>query len=55
MVLTSPMIFAQTDGIVSVLLDPHIVPHKKFDRIGGTSSSTFADFKYGGPREICVE
>ena len=33
----------------------HIVPHKKFDRIVGTSSSTFPNFKYGGPREICVE
>ena len=33
----------------------HIVPHKKFDRVGGTSSLTFPNFKYGGPREICVE
>ena len=31
-----------------------LVRHKKFDRIGGTSSSTFFNFKYGGPREICV-
>ena len=38
---------------ISVL--QHIVPHKKFDRIGGTSSSTFPNFKYSGPREICVE
>ena len=33
----------------------HIVPHKKFDRIGGTSSATFPNFKYVAPREICVE
>ena len=33
----------------------HIVPQKKFDKIGGTSSLTFPNFKYGGPREICVE
>ena len=33
----------------------HIVPHKKFDRIAGTSSLTFPNFKYGDPREICVE
>ena len=33
----------------------HIVPHRKFDRIGGTSSKTFSNFKYVAPREICVE
>ena len=33
----------------------HIVPHGKFDRIGGTSSATFPNFKYVAPREICVE
>ena len=33
----------------------HIVPHRKFDRIGGTSSATFPNFRYVAPREICVE
>ena len=33
----------------------HIVPHREFDRIGGTSSATFPNFKYVPPREICVE
>ena len=32
----------------------HIVPHRKFDRIGGTSSATFPNFNYVAPREICV-
>ena len=27
----------------------HIVPHRKFDRIGGTSSATFPNFKYVAP------
>ena len=35
--------------------EPHIVPHRKFDMIGGTSSATFPNFRYVGPREICVE
>ena len=43
----------------AVLLDivpgQHIVPHRKFDRIGGTSSATFPNFNYVAPREICVE
>ena len=38
-----------------LLKAPHIVPHRKFDRIGGTSSATFPNFKYVAPREICVE
>ena len=33
----------------------HIVPHRKFDRIGGTSSATFPNFTYVAPREISVE
>ena len=33
----------------------HIVPHRKFDRIAGTSSATFPNFNYVAPREICVE
>ena len=33
----------------------HIVPHRKFDRIGGTSSAPFPNFRYVAPREICVE
>ena len=33
----------------------HIVPHRKFDRIGGTSSPTFPNVKYVAPREICIE
>ena len=33
----------------------HIVPHIKFDRIAGTSSATFPNFRYVAPREICVE
>ena len=33
----------------------HIVPHRKFDRIGGTSSATFLNFNYVAPREICVD
>ena len=33
----------------------HIVPHRKFDRNGGTSSVTFPNFKCVAPREICVE
>ena len=37
------------------LLIGHIVPHRKFDRIGGTSSATFPNFNYVAPREICVE
>ena len=28
----------------------HIVPHRKFDRIGGTSSATFPNFRYVAPR-----
>ena len=32
----------------------HIVPHRKFDRIGGTSSATFPNLKYVALREICV-
>ena len=34
---------------------PHIVPHRKFDRIDGTSSATFPNFKYVAPSEIYVE
>ena len=34
---------------------PQIVPLRKFDRIGGTSSATFPNFNYVVPREICVE
>ena len=33
----------------------HIVPHRKFDSIGGTSSATFPNFKYVAPSEIGVE
>ena len=33
----------------------HIVPHRKFDWIAGTSSPTFPNLKYVAPREICVE
>ena len=32
----------------------HIVPHRKLDRIGGTPSATFPNFKYVAPIEICV-
>ena len=35
--------------------DWHIVPHRKFDRIGGTSSATFPNLTYVATREICVE
>ena len=38
-----------------VLIGAHIVPHRKFDRFGGTSSATFPNFRYVAPREICVE
>ena len=33
----------------------HIVQHKKFVRIGGTSSANFPNFRYVVPSEICVE
>ena len=33
----------------------HMVPHRKLDRIGGTSSVTFPNFKYVAPSEICAE
>ena len=39
----------------SKLYPTHIVPHRKFNRIGGTSSANFPNFKYVAPREICVE
>ena len=41
--------------VPNVTMGRHIVPHIKFDRIGGTSSATFPNFKYVAPREICVE
>ena len=42
-------------GNISVLVAFHIVPHRKFDRIGRTASATFPNFKYIAPSEICVE
>ena len=33
----------------------HIVPHRKFYKVGGTSSATFPNLKYVASREICVE
>ena len=33
----------------------HIIPHRKFDRVGGTSSATFPNFIHVAPREIWVE
>ena len=43
------------DGIQIQVIHGHIVPHRKFDRIGGTSSATFPNFKYVTPSEICIE
>ena len=40
---------------LDLVLYLHIVPHRKFDRIAGTSTATFPNFNYGAPREICVE
>ena len=44
-----------TGPTLSSLIVQHIVPHRRFDRIGGTSSATFPNFNYFAPREICVE
>ena len=33
----------------------HILPHRKLNRIDGTSSAIFSNFKCVAPREICVE
>ena len=41
--------------LVYTALHFHIVPHRKFDRIGGTSSANLPNFKYVAPREICTE
>ena len=43
------------DNIEAAGVICHIVPHRKFDRISGTSSATFPNFNYVAPREICVE
>ena len=44
-----------TPAPASRVIPPHIIPHKKSDRIGGTSSVIFPNLKYVGPREICVK
>ena len=43
------------EGAGHMVRTKHIVPHRKFDRIDGTSSSTFPNIKYVAPREICVQ
>ena len=52
------VIFGMEVGIVIEIIFKiytHIVPNRKFDRVGGTSSATFPNFNYVAPREICVE